>query len=589
MLQLSISQAPSVTRVMDSVVSFQRYICNLDLNSLPRVVKIYSGVYFQGSVYELSGSECCLSTGDLMKIVDIQLQHVNCKSVEHGHTFELPLSFKGLFQPSQAPNKKKSFSSKLSFSKAKTSDNHHQQLYTLQEVLQSAAIRWSRLKCAEIGSGEFELYPVYEVEAIMHFRNNVVKISSMLDVEVIDITEESQQIHFIKPLMLSEVLMTDKVLPVEAEILATPECPPVFQSDWISNLYKGSRIYIHNQVSSWKILATAWKSKAHAGRFLISSTYKGRFRRCPRKFSSTSELALALATSEKLQVVVTKDYESNDDDFPLFCIGDRLELHSLARASSSSVMDTLVCYRDNGDEDREQIQVPLFLEAGFVENVRDSRKYTLPEAIEHLHLPCQVKVVASENALDPLSSFSVLTLEAQIKEPFLTVSLANKPDLTFEIPPKWLDISLFFTGGPVKPMTPNSTSNVEELTETFYYELLKQLPSNEPPPRPPKRKESTLDKCSQNSTEGKKIEETSEFSICQDSAKHPFCKPKQISIDHLPRTNSNQYITEYKPQRSQKPAKPCEQVTDDSDHVYEDVNEEVKGIVHQMGATAIKH
>ncbi|KAH0631285.1 hypothetical protein JD844_005566 [Phrynosoma platyrhinos] len=549
-----------------------------------------------GSVYELSGSECCLSTGDLMKIVDIQLQSVNCKNVEHGHTFELPLSFKGLFQPSREPcrNKKKLFSSQSSFSKAKFSDSHQQQFYTLQEILQSAAIRCSRLKCAEIGSGEFELYPVYKVEAVMHFRNDVVKISSMLDIEVVDITEESQQIHFIKPLMLSEVLKMDNVLPVEAEILVGPECLPVFQSDWTSHLHKGSRIHIHNQVSSWKILATSRKSKTHTNHFLISSNYKGRFRRCPRKFSCTSELVLVLSTAEKLQVVVTKDYESNDDDLPLFSVGDRLELHSLARASSSSMMDMLVCYRDSGDQNREQIQVPLFLEAGFVENVRDSRKYTLLEAVEHLNLPCQVKVVGNENAFDPLSSFSVLTLEAQIKEPFLTVSLANKPDLTFEIPPKWLDFSLFFTGGPVKATPPTSTSSVEELTETFYYELLKQLPSNAPPPRPPKRKDCTLDECYLNSTEGRKIEETSksQFSICQDSAKHLFYRPKQRSIDHLPLTNPNQYTTEYKPQRSQKPAKPCKQATDfinDSDHEYEEVNQEVKEIVHQMGRAAIKH
>uniref|UniRef100_A0A670JHQ9 CABIT domain-containing protein n=1 Tax=Podarcis muralis TaxID=64176 RepID=A0A670JHQ9_PODMU len=78
---------------MDSV-SFHQYICDLDLCSLPRVVKICSGVYFQGSVYEVSGNECCLSTGDLMKIIDVQLQNISCKNVENGHIYELPLDFK---------------------------------------------------------------------------------------------------------------------------------------------------------------------------------------------------------------------------------------------------------------------------------------------------------------------------------------------------------------------------------------------------------------------------------------------------------------------------------------------------------------
>nr|XP_060639958.1 protein THEMIS2 [Anolis sagrei ordinatus] len=576
---------------MASVVSFHHYICHLDLSSLPRVVKIYSGVYFQGSVYELSGSECCLSTGDLMKIVDVQLQNITCKNVNDGHTFELPLNFKGLFEPSQDPlyrKQKKLFSSTSSFSKA----SYKQKLYTLQEILQSEDLWQKKLKCSEIGSGEFEMYPVYKVEAIMHYRNDVVKINSMLDVEVIDITEESQHIHFIKPLMLSEVLTMDKVLPVEAEVLGAPECPPVFQSDWMSYLYKGCRIHIHNQVSSWKILATSRKSKGRTGHFLISSNYKGRFRQYPRQFSSTSELVPALATTKRLQVVVTKDCESSDDDCPLLSIGDRLELQSLVSARSPSVMDTLVCLRDNGDEDREFIHLPLFLEAGFVEDIRDKRKYTLAEAVEHLRLPCEVKLVAGDGALDPLSTGSVLTLETQIKEAFLTVSLANEPDVIFEIPPKWLDMSLFFTGGPVRATPPSSIPSVEELTETFYYDLLKQLPNNAAaPPRPPKRMNSTLERRHQKTTEGEKAKEAfkRQFSKSQDSAR--FLGPKSRSADHLALIDPNEYTIEYGPERPQKPTIPCKPTAfpDDPDHDYEEINEEVKGIVHKMGRTFIKH
>ncbi|XP_062818538.1 protein THEMIS2 [Anolis carolinensis] len=575
---------------MASVVSFHHYICHLDLSSLPRVVKIYSGVYFQGSVYEVSGSECCLSTGDLIKIVDVQLQNITCKNVNDGHTFELPLNFKGLFEPSQDPphrKPKKLFPSANSLSRA----SYKQKLYTLQEILQSEALWQKRLKCAEIGSSEFEIYPVYKVEAIMHYRNDVVKINSMLDVEVIDITEESQHIHFIKPLMLSQVLTMDKVLPVEAEVLGAPVSPPVFQSDWMSYLYKGCRIHIHNQASSWKILATSRKSKGHTGHFLISSNYKGRFRQCPRQFSSTSELVPALATTKKLQVVVTKDYESSDDDFPLLSIGDRLELQTLVRARSPSATDTLVCYRDNGDEDKELIHLPLFLEAGFVEDVRDKRKYTLAEAVEHLRLPCEVKLVSGDGAFDVLSTVSVLTLEAQIKEDFFTASLANEPGLTFEIPPKWLDISLFFTGRPVRATPPSNIPSVEELTESFYYDLLKQLPNNAAaPPRPPKRMNSTLEKRHQKTTEGKTAGETfkRQFSTSQNSR---FLGPKSRSASHLPLINPNEYTIEYRPEKLQTPTIPCKPTAfhDDSDHDYEEINEEVKGIVHKMGRASIKH
>uniref|UniRef100_A0A8C3WB72 CABIT domain-containing protein n=1 Tax=Catagonus wagneri TaxID=51154 RepID=A0A8C3WB72_9CETA len=74
-------------------VSLQDYVCALDPASLPRVLRVCSGVYFQGSVYEISGNECCLSTGDLMKVTHIVLQKVTCKNPETGDTMELAPSF----------------------------------------------------------------------------------------------------------------------------------------------------------------------------------------------------------------------------------------------------------------------------------------------------------------------------------------------------------------------------------------------------------------------------------------------------------------------------------------------------------------
>ncbi|XP_053122972.1 protein THEMIS2 isoform X2 [Hemicordylus capensis] len=503
---------------MDSI-SFQQYICNLDPTSLPRVVKICSGVYFQGSVYEILGSECCLSTGDLMKIVDVQLQKVTCENMENGHMFDLPQDFK--------------------------------------------------------------------------VRNGVVKIDSTLDVEVVDVTEESRDVYFIKPLMLSEVLLSDHRLPVEAEILEAPELPIAFQSDWVSCLSKGCRVHIHSKGSSRQILASSQQGKKGACHyFLLSSSYKGTFRRCPRKFSSTTELALSLGPARKLQVVVTKDHNSSEE-MPLFTVGDRLRVLSLARADNPSGMDMLVCCRDNGEEEEEeeQVRLPLFLEAGFVEDLRDNKKYTLSEVVQELQLPCEVKVVPKD-AADPLGSVSILRLEAQIKEHCLLVSLANEPSLAFEIPPKWMDVPLFFTEGSEKPSPPTSCSKVEELSEAFYYHLLKLLPSNvPPPPRPPKRRDSKLNNCPEKPGERK----TSAAEI----SKPPFRESKsQESAKTGARQDSlrypNQYTIQYGPQRPPKPTKPCFQVTgtsasDDSDHDYEELCEEVQKTVHKLQRASIKH
>nr|XP_009942645.1 PREDICTED: protein THEMIS2 [Opisthocomus hoazin] len=76
-------------------LSFQEYIRSLDPATLPRILRICSGVYFQGSVYEVSGNECCLSTGDLLKVVAVALQKVTCEDTETGQTTELPPTFKG--------------------------------------------------------------------------------------------------------------------------------------------------------------------------------------------------------------------------------------------------------------------------------------------------------------------------------------------------------------------------------------------------------------------------------------------------------------------------------------------------------------
>ncbi|KAJ6663642.1 hypothetical protein lerEdw1_009721 [Lerista edwardsae] len=576
---------------MTDSVPFQQYICSLDVSSLPRVVRICSGVYFQGSIYEIFGSECCLSTGDLIKIINLQLQKVTCKNVENGHTFELPLNFKGLFQPSlEAPSgiQKPPIPPNPFASKSKVSDRRGPRLYTLQEVLQSSAMRRKRLKCPDIGSSEIQLCPVYKVEAIMHFRNDVVKIDSTLDVEVADVTQESRHVHFIKPLLLSEVLGMEEALPVEAELLGSPECPAVFQSPWAHHLQKGCRLQIHGKASSWKILASSQRGKRSSCHFLISSGYEGRFRRCPRRFSSTSELALSLASARKLDVVVTKDHEGSEE--PLFSVGDRLEVLSLQKSGDPSATDVLVCSRDNGDEDEERIRVPLFLEAGFVEDVRDSRKYTLSEAVEQLRLPCEVKALAKD---DPLGGVSFLSLEARIEEPFLTASLSKQPALAFEIPPKWLDVPLFFTGGPAEPSPPASVPHVEELTEAFYYKLLKLLPSYSPaPPRPPKRRDSTLDRGRQSIREGVKSPTgLPQLSSSNSSVAEEYAKVNSLrDLWHHP----NQYTIDYSPSKLQVPTPDCKPSpgmpkSDDSDHDYEEVCESVQSTISKLERASLRH
>lgn len=466
-------------------LSFQEYICSLDPATLPRILRICSGVYFQGSVYEISGNECCLSTGDLLKVTAVTLQKVICEDVQTGQKTELPPTFKGLFQPSPA-------TSPCPTPQGPSLQGSRQKGLTLHQALGQSSRQTQPLLCPSISPHALLLSPVYEAQATMHLRRDQVRIPSTLEVDVEDVTEESQDVHFAQPLLLSELLGMEEVLPAQAEILEGPHGAAIFESSWASRLQKGQRLQIHGCSHTWRVLASA---RSSARRFLLSSSYQGRFRRRPRQFAGVQELAAGLQPGQRLHVVVTQDCEGRGDDVPPLSVGDRLEAQQLLQNTGGT---GLLCRRrseeeDGDDEEGEELLLPLDLGGSFVEEVCDNKKYGLEELLERLTLPCDVRVAATDPTLerDVLGSFSSLRLEARISQPFLLSSFCEEPDEGFEIPPQWLDLSLVLTGEPVGTQSPSThRSHVEELTEAFYYQLLAQLPggSAPPPPRPPKPK-----------------------------------------------------------------------------------------------------
>ncbi|XP_054658678.1 protein THEMIS2 [Grus americana] len=461
-------------------LSFQEYICSLDPATLPRILRICSGVYFQGSVYEIAGNECCLSTGDLLKVMAVELQKVVCEDTETGQTRELPPTFKGLFQPATAlgpyPTPQGPFL-----------EGSRQRGLTLHQVLGQWNGRPKPLLCPAVSPHTLLLHPVYEVQAVMHLRRDVVKIPSTLEVDVEDVTEEAQHVHFSRPLLLSEVLGMEEVLPAEAEILEGPTGPAVFESAWVSRLRRGQRLQLHGCFHAWRILASAPGSGRH---FILSSAYQGRFRQRPRQFTGVQELVAGLQPGRPLRVVVTQDCEGRGYDVPPLGVGDRLEAQGLQGNGPST---RLLCHRHGGEEEEEgeELLLPLDLGGGFVEEACNSKKYRLAELLERQSLPCEVRVVAPDPGLerDTLGALPALRLEARLDQPFLVGSFCEEPEEGFEIPPQWLDLSVLLSDEPVHLPAPcTRQSRVEELTEAFYYRLLAQLPSHPapPPPRPPK-------------------------------------------------------------------------------------------------------
>ncbi|KAK2106283.1 Protein themis2 [Saguinus oedipus] len=337
-------------------------------------------------------------------------------------------------------------------------------------------------------------------------RRTVVKIPSNLEVDVEDVTASSQHIHFIQPLLLSEVLAREGPFPLSVEILEVPEGRHIFLSPWVRSLKKGQRLCIYGLSSPpWRVLAS---NKGHRlpRYFLVSGAYQGKMRRRPREFPTAYDLLGAFQPGRPLRVVATKDCEGEGEENPEFtslAVGDRLEVlgSGLAHGAQGSDIDVLVCRRlsDEDEEEEceeeaerpEQVFLPLHCPGSFVEEMSDSRRHSLADLIAQFSLPCEVRVMVKDPSYpsDPLTAVLGLQLEEKITEPFLVVSLDSEPGMCFEIPPRWLDLTV--VEAEVQPDQPGGSvpiATVEELPDTFYY-TLRKLAACEiqaPPPRPPK-------------------------------------------------------------------------------------------------------
>ncbi|XP_027622521.1 protein THEMIS2 [Tupaia chinensis] len=359
-------------------VPLQDFVRALDPTSLPRVLRVCSGVYFEGSVYEVCGSECCLSTGDLIKVTQVRLQKVVCEKPGTGQTLELSPSFQGSFSPLPSPTGYRTLEELVSaaarsplqpplyFTSARDLTTEagavpkdqplrleavevrlgspcarcvldagsqpvtlHLPLSqkgpfwkweprgprTLLEALQEPDLKELTFTCPTLPWSSLALRPQYEIQAIMHMRRSLVRIPSSLEVDVEDVTASSQHVAFIRPLQLSEVLARGGPFPLHAEILEAPDGPPCFCSPWARSLRRGQGLG------------------------------------------------------------------------------------------------------------------PLCLAGGFVEEVTDGQRYSLADLAAQFSLPCEVKVVAKDASLpaDPLAAFPGLRLEEKITEPFLVASLDSEP------------------------------------------------------------------------------------------------------------------------------------------------------------------
>ncbi|XP_059752208.1 protein THEMIS2 isoform X3 [Balaenoptera ricei] len=436
-------------------VSLQDFVCALDPASLPRVLRVCSGVYFQGSVYEISGNECSLSTGDLIKVTCVRLQKVVCENPGTGQTMELAPNFQGNFSPLTGP---RSYG-------------------TLEELVSAATQSSKQLPICFMSTHR--------------------------------ITTKARVVPQEQPLKLEAVEMH----------LGTCCACCVLGTG-------AQQVLLHLPLSQ---KGPFWELQPGPPRTLLQ---------------------------------VLQD--------PALGVQER-------------DMDVLVCQRlsdqpGEGEEyeeaeDQEQILLPLHLSGGFVEELGDGRRYSLQDLIAQFSLPCEVKVVAKDASHpdDPLPSFLGLRLEEKIMEPFLVVSLDSNPEMCFEVPPRWLDLTVVEAEGqPSQPAGPLPVVPVEELTEAFYYHLRKSpaFEGQAPPPRPPKSEGLSGQKKQVSKAKGVKSSEAFQL---QKSSLLP--KPKRKTFPKVTKDSCNLYSEIPGHKKGLRLTKPITQDTDD-EHDYEEILEQ---------------
>lgn len=558
-------------------LSLEEFIHSLDLRTLPRVLEIQSGIYFEGSIYEMFGNECCLSTGEVIKITGLKIKKIIAEICEHiegcesPQPFELPMNFPGLFKivadktpyltmdeitrtihigPSRLGHpcfyhqkdiklenlvikqgeqimlnsveeingeilvncgvlrnhQNHSFTLPLS-QEGEFYECEDEHIYTLKEIIQwkipknrtrtvkltDFSSKWDLTNPFPKGfSGALILKPVYEIQGVMKFRKDIVRILPSLDVEVKDITDNYDASWFLQLLSTQELFeMTSKDFPIVAEIIEAPQGNQLPGSI----LQPGKTIVIHKKCQASRILASEIRSNFPKRHFLIPTSYKGKFKRRPREFPTAYDLEIAKSEKEPLHVVATKAFHPPHDELTSVSVGDQFLVHHSQRTEVlcegiKKVVNVLACERIL-KKSYEAALLPLYMEGDFVEVIHDKKQYQISELCAQFRLPFNVKVSVRDLSIedDILAATPGLQLEEAITDSYLLISDFANPKECWEIPVGRLNMTVQLvsnlSGDPGSFLV---RTLVEEITEEQYY-MMRRYESSflHPPPRPPKR------------------------------------------------------------------------------------------------------
>ncbi|NWI49603.1 THMS1 protein, partial [Calyptomena viridis] len=411
---------------------------------------------------------------------------VNCVVVRNNqsYSFTLPLSQEGKFFECE-----------------------DDQIYTLKEIAE-----WKIPKCRnrivklsntlhmwdssnplpESFDGCLILMPVYEVQAVMKFRKDIVHILSDLDVEVKDITDCCDISSFLQPLSLEDVFeRTTMEFPMVAEIMEGPS-----GSKKPCNLLSpGKEIVIYKKYQAARVLASEIRSDSPKRHFLIPMSYKGKFKRRPREFPTAYDLQIARSEKEQLHVVATKAFASPHKELFSVSVGDQFlvqqcQTSEILYEGRKKLVDVLTCEQILSDT-YKKVLLPMYMEGGFVEVIHDKKQYHLSEICKEFRLPFNVKVSVRDLSIeeDVLAAVPGLQFEEEITDSYLLVSGVSSPVESWEIPVYRLNMLVHLLSKDVQTVVPPMTkTTVEEISEEQYYMVRRyENQTLHPPPRPPKK------------------------------------------------------------------------------------------------------
>ncbi|XP_005389231.1 PREDICTED: protein THEMIS isoform X1 [Chinchilla lanigera] len=557
-------------------LSLEQFVQSLDLRTLPRVLEIQSGIYFEGSIYEMSGNECCFSTGEVIKITGLKIKKIiaeiceNIESCESPQPFELPMDFPGLFKivadktpyltmeeitrttqigPSRLGhpcfyhqkdvelenltikqgeqitlNSVEDVNGELvvncvivrnqqnhSFTLPVTQEGEFyecedEHIYTLKEIVEWK-IPKNRTRTVKLTDfvnkwdstnpfpkdfyGALILKPIYEIQGVMKFQKDIVRILPSLDVEVKDITDSCDANWFLQLLSTKDLFeMTGTEFPIVAEVIEAPQGNQVPRNI----LQPGKIIVIHQKYQASRILASEIRSSFPKRHFLIPSSYKGKFKRRPREFPTAYDLELARSEKESLHVVATKAFHSPHEELSSVSVGDQYLVHhsdttEVLCEGRKTVVNVLACEKIL-KKSYEAARLPLYMEGGFVEVIHDKKQYQISELSKQFRLPFNVKVSVRDLSIeeDILAATPALQLEEDITDSYLLISEVTNPAECWEIPMGRLNMTFQLVGN----FSGDTGSYIvraliEEITEEQYY-MMRRYESSvlHPPPLPPK-------------------------------------------------------------------------------------------------------